>query len=148
MVLMNLPEGFGGSLNIEVTEPLQPVAPGLYNEIAPPTARLESIEFEGNTWDGEEIHEVTEAQLAETAFNHPEINLVWQPAPGRDYLVCHRDAPNGTHFTLQDIVDTIVGAETLFRPHSEWFGGIDTSHTFFEGFTQHGEHTFSIVWGS
>jgi len=145
MVLMNLPEGFGGSLNIEVTEPLLSIS---LNEYATPTSQLESITFEGNTFDGEDIHEVTEEQLAETAFDHPEINLVWQPAPGRDYLVCHRDAPNGTHFTLQDIVDTIVGAETLFRPHSEWFGGIDTSHTFFEGFTQHGEHTFSIFWGS
>ncbi len=145
MALMNLPEGFGGSLNIEVTEPLLSIS---LNEYATPTAQLESITFEGNTFDGEDIHEVTEEQLAETAFDHPEINLVWQPAPGRDYLVCHRDAPNGTHFTLQDIVDTIVGAETLFRPHSEWFGGIDTSHTFFEGFTQHGEHTFSIFWGS
>ena len=145
MVLMNLPEGFGGSLNIEVTEPLLSIS---LNEYATPTAQLESITFEGNTFDGEDIHEVTEEQLAETAFNHPEINLVWQPAPGRDYLVCHRDAPNGTHFTLQDLIDTIVGAETLFRPHSEWFGGIDTSHTFFEGFTQHGEHTFSIFWGS
>ena len=145
MVLMNLPEGFGGSLNIEVTEPLLSIS---LNEYATPTAQLESITFEGNTFDGEDIHEVTEEQLAETAFDHPEINLVWQPAPGRDYLVCHRDAPNGTHFTLQDLIDTIVGAETLFRPHSEWFGGIDTSHTFFEGFTQHGEHTFSIFWGS
>ena len=145
MVLMNLPEGFGGSLNIEVTEPLLSIS---LNEYATPTSQLESITFEGNTFDGEDIHEVTEEQLAETAFDHPEINLVWQPAPGRDYLVCHRDAPNGTHFTLQDLIDTIVGAETLFRPHSEWFGGIDTSHTFFEGFTQHGEHTFSIFWGS
>ena len=145
MVLMNLPEGFGGSLEIEVTEPLESIS---LNEIAPPTARLKSITFDPNTFDGEDIHEVTEAELAETAFDYPEINLVWQPAPGRDYLVVHRDAPNGTNFTVQDIVDTIVGAEYVFRPHSEWFGGIDTSHVYFEGFTQHGEHTFSIAWGS
>ena len=145
MVLMNLPEGFGGSLEIEVTEPLESIS---LNEYATPTARLESIGFHPTTFDGEDIHEVTEAELAETAFDYPEINLVWQPAPGRDYLVCHRDAPNGTHFTLQDLIDTIVGAENLFRPHSEWFGGIDTSHVYFEGFTQHGEHTFSIAWGS
>ena len=148
MVLMNLPEGFGGNLHIEVTEPLQSIAPGLLNERAAPTARLESITFEGNTWDGEDIHDVTEEQLATNVFQSPEINLVWSPGPGCDYLVCHRDAPNGTHFTLQDIIDTIVGAETLFRPHSNWFGGIDTSHTFFEGFTRHGGHTFSIAWGS
>jgi len=73
---------------------------------------------------------------------------VWSPGPTVDYLEYHRDAPNGTHFTLQDIIDTIVGAETLFRPYSDWFNGIDTSHTFFEGFTDHGDHTYSIFWGS
>ena len=145
---MNLPEGFGGNLHVEVTEPLLSIAPCLLNEHATPTARLESVTFEGTTWDGEDIHEVTEEQLAANVFNSPEINLVWSPGPGCDYLVVHRDAPNGTHFTLQDIIDTIVGAETLFRPHSDWFGGIDTSHTFFEGFSRLGDHTFSISWGS
>ena len=145
MVLMNLPEGFGGSLNIEVTEPLLSIS---LNEYATPTATVRSITFHPNTWDGEDIHEVTEKQLTTNVYDYHEITLVWSPAPDVDYSEYHRDAPNGTHFTLQDIIDTIVQAQYLFRPYSNWFGGIDTSHTFFEGFTQHGEHTFSIFWGS
>ena len=148
MVLMNLPEGFGGSLNIEVTEPLQPIAPGLFNERATPTATVRSITFEPNTWDGEDIHEVTEEQLTTNVYDYHEITLVWSPAPDVDDYTYHRDAPNGTHFTLQDVIDTIVQAQYLFRPYSNWFGGIDTSHTYFEGFTRHGEHTFSLFWGS
>ena len=146
MALMNLPEGFGGSLNIEVSEPLLPIV-GL-NERAAPTATIIAITFDPNTFDGEDIQEVTEEQLTTNVYDYHEIALVWSPAPDVDDHKYHRDAPNGTHFTLQDVIDTIVQAQYLFRPYSDWFGGIDTSHTYFEGFTQRGEHTFSIFWGS
>lgn len=50
--------------------------------------------------------------------------------------------------TIRQFVDAIVDFEKISRPKSEWFGGIDCHHIFYEGIYPDANGTYSIFWGS
>ena len=56
-------------------------------------------------------------------------------------------ASNGKWLTVQEFLDAVGVHETATRGSSEWFGGIDTHHVFFEGVWKSGAG-YQIGWGS
>ncbi len=73
------------------------------------------------------------------------------------YLPCNCEEKSGVYefvsetgfWKLQDIVDCILVAETMYRPHSDngWNGEPDYSHRFFEGLEEF-NGIYTCNWGS
>lgn len=57
-------------------------------------------------------------------------------------------APNGKHFTVQDLLDMVIECERQTRGKTHWFGGIDRHHVFFEGMSLREDGTWVTHWGS
>ena len=55
---------------------------------------------------------------------------------------------NENGFTADALFSHIITFENESRPKTEWFGGIDAHHIYFEGLSWLKENTFEIVWGS
>ena len=52
-------------------------------------------------------------------------------------------------FTIKQVVSNIVKFEMKDRPKTNWFGGIDAHHVFFEGLYRNSKtDTYSVNWGS
>ncbi len=57
----------------------------------------------------------------------------WHPEdPKPEIQVFH-----GRKFSIQAIKDCIFLAELRWRPHTRWFGDVDSSHIFFDGLRKH-----------
>ena len=94
----------------------------------------------------------------ETAEEHIELTRDEQAEPGYvgDTLVL--ESENTTRqiynndkgfFTVAEVVAHIVEFERIDRPKTEWFGGIDCSHVFFEGIRLNSDgDAYRILWGS
>jgi hypothetical protein len=50
-------------------------------------------------------------------------------------------------FTIAEVVKKICEFETIDRPKSKWFGGIDAHHVFYEGMSKK-EKGYTISYGS
>ena len=64
-------------------------------------------------------------------------------------------AKNGTYVTCFELIQNIIDFEKHDRPTTDWFGGLDCHHTFYEGFFYEGsDHmsnshpNYAIAWGS
>jgi hypothetical protein len=56
-------------------------------------------------------------------------------------------APSKFGFTISDLISCIEKTELRTRPDTDWFGGADTHHIYFEGmFFENG--VYRIYWGS
>ncbi len=52
-------------------------------------------------------------------------------------------------FSCWDVINNIVKFEKLDRPKSEWFGGVDCHHVFYEGiYFNKKTNKVSVFWGS
>lgn len=133
-----------GRLAIELTEPSQPM-PNVANLHAPPTARIKSVRLlaQVNDPQRDQYRSLSLDELSHIAFPKPEIRL--QGKAGGPVL--HK-APNGNHFTVQDLLSAIEETERHTREELRWFGGIDVHHIFFEGIRPIADDVWSISWGS
>ncbi|ORY50487.1 hypothetical protein BCR33DRAFT_762794 [Rhizoclosmatium globosum] len=102
-------------------------------------------------WWNSEISDME--YLTEEQWNRPALHrkeFVLKNALDED----HNDesktftAPNGNFFTVRDMVDIVEAFEREFRVKSDWFGGVDAHHIFYEGFFQYEDGSFGISWGS
>ena len=50
--------------------------------------------------------------------------------------------------TGEEMADIVVEFEKEDRPKTEWFGGIDAHHIFFEGMHKNKDNSYTIHWGS
>lgn len=130
-------------LRIELTEPAQQVSPHLLDLAASPSAELVSLRVETNVFEGDDERPLTEEELASVAFDAPEIQLRGDTGE----LVVHR-APNGRHFKVGDLIRAVEETERRTRANTEWLGGIDVHHIFFEGILPEQDGTWSLCWGS
>jgi len=56
---------------------------------------------------------------------------------------------NENGFTVKELFDHVVAFENKSRPLTDWFGGIDAHHIFFEGLEwSPKEKAFIVIWGS
>jgi|GEM_PF-1560676 len=135
-----------GTLRIELSEPARPVSERVMNLVADQTATIKSMSLALTVFlrPSKTFRELTDEELAYVVVAEPRLRLCGE---GSDEPVEHQ-APNGVAFTVRDLVDAIVTTERQSRAASNWMGGIDVHHIFFEGIGRNEDGTWSISWGS
>ena len=131
-----------GRLRIELTEPPERITPALSNQKAPPTAVIKSLRLEASLFENGNIRELTDGELSETILERGEITL---RSEGTDV---HHVSSNGSSFTLRELLQAIEETERQTRPRTEWFGGVDVHHVYFEGLHLADDGSWEIYWGS
>lgn len=133
-----------GRLKIELDVPAEPVG-NLQNLRASPAARITRLELQAEVYepDTEEFRPLTPEEYDAVAFRGGSIRL--RSEDGEPVL--HR-APNGSYFTVRDLLRAVEETERQTRGQSEWLGGIDVHHIFFEGIEPTDGDVWEIYWGS
>jgi hypothetical protein len=133
-----------GRLIIGLSEPPQPMSERLINLVARPTSQLENVSLVMQVFlQDSGFRELTEAEWERVVLRSPAIRM-----RGETEAVVEHTAPDGTAFTVRDLTAAIVETERRTRGGSEWFGGIDVHHIFFEGIYLADDGVWSIGWGS
>jgi hypothetical protein len=132
---------FSGSLDIELSEEPTPISEKLYNVSAPPTAKIKSIKFQPSIMKDDDFVNPTKKDLAEIIIVAPTITINSRGGSATF------NAPNGKHFTAGDLIVVIEESERQTRGNTEWFGGIDVHHVYFEGLVPD-KNGYTIYWGS
>ena len=129
---------------MELSEPTVPIAERLENRRAIESATITAVRFEPNVYEATsgDFRELTAEELASVAFPDREIVLRGCGSATR------HDAPNGTHFTVRDLIAAIEESERRTRGESAWFGGVDVHHVFFEGLSLADDGVWNVDWGS
>lgn len=133
-----------GKLEVELTETPERLGE-LLNVRATPEAQIKSLKLTPEVFnlDTETFRPVTSEELQSVAFRGARITLRGESGD----TVTHT-APNGEFFTVQQLLDAVVETERQSREQTEWFGGIDIQHVFFEGISEEEENVWEICWGS
>jgi len=135
-----------GRLNLELSEPPQPISERLLNEAALPSTRLGRVSLELRVVveiEDNDYRDLTEEEWRRVVLRAPIIRL-----RGLDESVVKHRAPDGASFTVRDLVAVIVETERQTRANTEWFGGIDVHHVYFDGITLDDAGVWSIGWSS
>jgi hypothetical protein len=129
-----------GRLEIELTEKPQPITPKLHNVAASPSAKIVRLSLRMQVWEGKDFRELTDAEWSRVVLRAPSIRL--RNARTQEVV----EARDGV-FTVRDLAAAIEETERRSRGTTEWFGGIDVHHRFFEGIRDVGG-VWEIDWGS
>ena len=121
-------------LQIETTDPVE--MDRLMNRFESSKSKITKISASGIDIDGKEA---TAEQLNEKGFIGSSITL--------NGILSGTFTNSKGYWTISEMVQNIVNFERLNRPKTEWFGGIDTHHVFFENLIGEG-NDYSIYWGS
>jgi hypothetical protein len=134
-----------GKLEIELDVPAEPVA-NLLNLRASPDARLVRLELRAEVFNHatEEFRPLTPAELGGVAFYGRSIRLRGED----DEEAVTHDAPNGSYFTVGELLRAVEETERRARSRSEWLGGVDVHHVFFEGIEPGEDDVWEVCWGS
>ncbi len=133
-----------GRLAIELTEPAEPMA-GLTNLQASSHAKIVKATLNAEVYLEDEgtFRSLSPEELESIAYPEKEIAL---RAESGD--VVKHTAPNGEYFTVEQLLKAVELTEQETRNNSEWFGGVDVHHCFFEGIEQEEDGVWEIYWGS
>lgn len=133
-----------GTLEIELSVPAEPMA-NLLNLKASPEARIVSLKLRAQVFDKitEKSRDLTPDELNSIAFRGAQIKLRSES----DDVVSHK-APNGKFFTVRDLLFAVEQTERRTRNDTEWLGGVDVHHCFFEGIEENDDGIWDIYWGS
>lgn len=132
-------------LEIELTVPAEPVGK-LLNLSASPEAKVATLHLRTEVYNDEidENRELTVEELAAVAFHGSQIKL-----RGESEKVVSHDAPNGRYFTVRELLQAVEETERQTRGQSQWLGGVDVHHIYFEGIEFNDEDgVWEICWGS
>ena len=113
------------------------------NLAAPRGAKIESLRLVLGVFDGNAQRELTAAELDSVALRESRVALSGESGKELEY-----EAPNGEYFTVRDLIRAVERAETALRADSEWLGGIDVHHIYFEGLEMTKPGHFQVMWGS
>src|SRR5687767_5159719 len=110
-----------GRLDITLTESPSRITDSLYNQAAPSTAKIVSIELRLDVFeeDNGDFRPLTDAEWNRVAFRDATIHI-----RGAGDRVVEHNAPNGRWFTTRELAAAIEETERQTRGDSEWFGGI------------------------
>jgi hypothetical protein len=133
-----------GKLEIELDVPAQPIG-NLQNLRAAPAARVVRLALRAQVFnrDTKAFRALTPQELDAVAFRGSFIRL---RSEGGD--VVRHDAPNGSLFTVRELLQAVEETERRTRSRSEWLGGVDVHHVFFEGIEPGEDGVWEICWGS
>lgn len=132
-----------GTLELKLTQQPESMKNLPGNKIAG-NSEIVSIKFSPEVYveETESFRQLTDGELNSIAFNYPTIELT---SLGNETV--KHNAKNGKYFTVQELLNAVELTEKLTRKKSEWFGGVDIHHIFFEGIYCEEEKRV-IVWGS
>ncbi|WP_405489232.1 hypothetical protein [Nocardia sp. NBC_00511] len=131
-----------GKLSIELTEATEDIAGNLSNQRATATAEIVEVSFTPQVLRDGNFRELTVDELDQVVLESAALNLRSLGEP-----VAHQ-APNGKWFTVRDLVAAVAETERRTRQQSEWFGGMDVHHIFFEGIEEDVDGAWTVYWGS
>lgn len=134
-----------GRLYIELSEPPQRIHPPLENLGAAPTASIVSIRLRAQVFERETgtFRPLSEEELDRVVIREPKVAFV-----GHGRGAATFDAPDGVAFRVRDLLAAVEETERRSRGDSEWYGGIDVHHVFFEGIHLGTDGQWRIRWGS
>lgn len=134
-----------GKLEIELSVPAQQVSPNLLNLQAPPEAKIVNLKLTAQVYEEStnKFRDLTANEWNSVAFRGSEIRL-----RGDSGGVVFHKAPNGTFFTVRDLWLAVEQTERQTRDDTEWLGGVDVHHCFFEGIHEGEDGAWDILWGS
>lgn len=141
--------GLSGRLEIELTEAPERISPALQNLRASPSATIARLSLRAEVYERESasgpalFRPLTEDELERVVIRDPQVTLIGE---GRDAITF--DAPNGASFTVRDLLAAVEETERRSRGDSEWYGGIDVHHVFFQGIHYDTDGLWRISWGS
>ena len=136
------------TLHITLTAPAEPIGM-TYNLSASPEAKVPSVRLhtEADDYDTDDntdkYRDLTPKELGSVVFRGNRIRL-----RGLSGHVVAHEAANGESFTVQDLLHAVEETERQTRDRTEWFGGVDVHHCFFEGIYLADDDVWEIVWGS
>lgn len=133
-----------GKLEIELTAPTERIG-NLENVRATPDAQIKSLTLAAEVFNRQTdtFRDLTDEERQSVAFQAPQITL-----RGEGGGAVTHDAPNGEFFTVQALLNAVAATERQTRDDSEWFGGVDVHHVFFEGIVEGEDGVWEIYWGS
>jgi hypothetical protein len=134
-----------GNLRITLSDPAKPLSDRVMNLVASADAKVVEIELALTVYlrDQQAFRELTEEEWSRVALEAPSIRL-----RGEADAVIEVPAPNGRSFTVRELAAAIEQAERASRGDSEWMGGVDAHHVFFEGLELEDDGVYQIRWGS
>jgi len=133
----------GGNLEIQLSEPTEPVSDRLANHKATASATLKSLVMNGQYYDDDAgFRDLASLELEQIAYNESTITL-----SGAAMEPVKHKAPNGEFFTVKDLLKAVELTELKTRHKTEWFGGINVHHVYFEGIGCE-DGAWLIYWGS
>ncbi len=133
-----------GTLEIKLTVPAQPGA-STYNLRASPDAQIANMRLHTEVFNREtdKFRDLTPDELDSVAFRGNQIELRGQSSE----VVAH-EAANGKFFTVRELLHAVEDTERQTRDRSEWLGGVDVQHCYFEGLHLADDGVWGIAWGS
>jgi hypothetical protein len=131
-----------GTLQIKLSEATHALSERLMNQVASPSARIEQIGLELNVYENREFRDLTDAEWSTLVIRDAVIRM-----RGEGPAIVEHHAPSAAGFTVRDLADAIAKTEREGRSDTEWYGGIDTHHVFFEGIRDD-DGVWAIRWGS
>ena len=131
-------------LEVELTVPAEPVA-NLLNVRAAPDAQVVRLQLRAEVFNREarQFRPLTPEELDAVAFRASSIKL-----RSEDGQTTSHDAPNGSFFTVRELLQAVEETERQTRSQTEWLGGIDVHHVYFEGIHSTEDNVWEIYWGS
>ena len=133
-----------GALDIELTVPAEPIA-NLENLRASPEAKIAKLELHAEVYDTDaaEPRPITDEEYDSVAYRGASIRL-----QSEDGDPVSHDAPNRAFFTVRQLLSAVEETERQTRFQTDWLGGIDVHHIFFEGIHSDDGEVWEIYWGS
>ena len=136
--------GLSGQLAVDLTEPAQSISENLPgNLVAPAGARVKRVSLELRIFEDDDFHDLSEEDWSRVVIWGASLRL-----RGESGVVVEHRAPDGKAFTVRDLGEAVARTEHQGRDESEWFGGVDVHHVFFEGISLEEDGVWAICWGS
>lgn len=135
-----------GRLHIELSEPPQPYSARMLNLTAPPTARIQSVSLDMKGRVDPETGKFTD--LTDSEWNRVVLRSPLIRMRGETERAVEHRAADGVAFTVRDLAAAIRETERQTRGDTEWLGGIDVHHVYFEGIELEDDGVWAIRWGS
>ena len=133
-----------GILAIELTEETEAMKNLPGNSVAKPGSKIISVTLNAELYnEGKDLFRpLTSSELNSIAFESKRIVIGSESGESKEH-----SAKNGKHFTVQELIKAVELTEFKTRGNTDWFGGIDVHHIFFEGLSCH-EGVWMPFWGS
>jgi hypothetical protein len=132
-----------GKLDVRLTKPTKAVSDRLLNRVAPATARVVEISMRWSVYENESFRDLRPEEWSRLVLREPRLRM-----RGESESAVEHAAPDGRAFTVRDLAAAVEETERRSRDDSEWLGGVDAHHVFFEGIDREDDGVWTIRWGS